>query len=204
MYNWLKFFLKERPYLVHLRNSKKYSITLHCMKFGWNYLVKTFCLTQGYQKRILIQKEFKPIMKCSKAKMISLQWTVVAKILRYILGVLGLFFDQINKFSDYSNVSTSQLGALHLHRILRICLNLVQKRLDWNPDQNWAKCPAMVCYILTMYIHTRCKPKSVGTEHLRCWSHETFLPYFIWKDELQTAPSDGGQMSLTAIRTYIL
>ena len=76
----------------------------------------------------------------------------------------------------------------------------MQKRLDWNPDQNWAKCPAMVCYILTMHIHTQCKPKSVGAEHLRCWSHETFLPYLIWKDELQTAPSDGGQMSLTAIR----
>ena len=58
-------------------------------------------------------------------------------------------FDQISNFSDYSNVSTSQLGVLHLHRILRICLNLVQKRLDRNPDQNWAKCPAMVYYILS-------------------------------------------------------
>ena len=100
---------------------------------------------------IIIQKEFESILKCSKAKMISLQYTVVAKILRYILGVLGLFFDQINKFSDYSNVSTFQLGALHLHRILRICLNLVQKRLDWNPDQNWAKCPAMVYYLRTIF-----------------------------------------------------
>ena len=77
----------------------------------------------------------------------------MAKILRYILGVLGLFFDQINKFSDYSNVSTSQLGVLHLHRILRICLNLVQKRLDRNPNRNWAKCMAIVYYILhTIFI----------------------------------------------------
>ena len=142
--------------------------------------LKLFCLTKGYKNRIPIKKEFEPIMKCSKAKMISLQCTVVAKILRYMLGVLGLFFDQINKFSDYSNVSTSQLGVLHLHRILRICLNLVQKRLDRNPDQNWAKWPVHngVCTIF-YNTHTQCKPKSVGTEHLLCWSHETFLSYII-------------------------
>ena len=75
-------------------------------------------------------------------------YEVVAKI----LAVLGLFFDQINKFSDYSNVSTSQLGVLHLHRILRICLNLVQKRLDRNPDQNLAKCPAMVYVLHSTYV----------------------------------------------------
>lgn len=56
-----------------LANFKKYSIALHEMWLKLSRENILFNTRVHIKNRMFIQKEFEPIMKCSEAKMISLQ-----------------------------------------------------------------------------------------------------------------------------------